>query len=134
MSAYIEKLLKLNEANRMRNVAFICNASSWKPLSHVQFKAWKKDDKIFGYAMKDKKVAIKQWQKMLPGCEFYRVNVKDRSAIEQASKAARAENLEGVEIKHLLAVARTVDNTDEQEQQVCINAYLAYLRGMARNA
>jgi hypothetical protein len=118
----------------MRNVAFICNISSWKPATRVQFKAWKKNNKVFGYTVKDKKISMKQWHKMLPGCEFYRVNVKDRLAIEQASKAERAESVEGLEIKQILAATRTVDNTDEQEQQVCIDAYLAYLRGMARNA
>jgi len=134
MSSYIEKLLKLKEGSRTTSVAFVSEAATWKPKVNVAFKAWKKDGKVFGYALRKKKTFVKHWLELMPTCVFYKLLHKDRLAIEQASKAARAESVEGVEIKHILAATRTVDNTEEQEQQVCLDAYLAYLRGMARNA
>ena len=134
MSSYIGQLPKHEEKSRARSVAFIGQVSTWKPSPNANFKAWKKDDKIFGYALKKNKLTMSQWTKAFPTCTFYKLLHKDRLAIEQASKAERAESVEGLEIKQILAATRTVDNTDEQEQQVCIDAYLAYLRGMARNA
>ena len=134
MSSYIEQLVKHKGGSRPSSVAFVCDAATWKPNVNVAFKAWKKDGKVFGYAMKKKKTFVKHWLELMPTCVFYKLLHKDRLAIEQASKAERAESVEGLEIKQILAATRTVDNTEEQEQQVCLDAYLAYLRGMARNA